>query len=127
MNEDSALQMILAHLLSQPAFRKFLEDATSDGQAPVKIVVPDGSGSLKTLDVKEILTKLLEKTGEFAVTDLTKSACDGLGESNEAHDKQSLVGVLALFLKGGMPGIIGGLGDDGPVTLRESIDNEWPW
>ena len=123
MDKHSAFKMFLAHLLSQPDFRKYLEDTIGGGDVPVKIVMSDGSGGLKALDIQSILQNLVKHSEQTSPLDMIEELSPA---STEEQHKRALIGLLALFLNGELQNFDGQPGSS-PVSLRESIDNEWPW
>jgi hypothetical protein len=117
VNEENVLRM-LKHLLSQPAFQKFLEQAAEMQQ----------SGDLHSLvigntDDNPDLGNLM---GSISID---AESIDGLDDAMEMMgDSDNLVHFVTLVLNMDPHKLAAITGErHEPSTLRESIDAEWPW
>ena len=118
MDQEKALQ-ILAHLLSQQEFRKLLEDAAELHDLPLHVVLSGGGGTLSEEDVQCMLKDLMRDATFVKEVGHLVSAEEAPGE---------FLNLVALVLGNNFPHLTGGKPGAGePRTLREAIDQEWPW
>ena len=109
---------MLKHLLSQPAFRKFLEQAAELQQ----------SGDLHSLVIGNVDDDP-DMSSLFGSISIEEDSPNGLDEAMGTVDESSdLVHLVTLVLNMDPHKLAAITGERRePSTLRESIDAEWSW
>jgi hypothetical protein len=113
--DAQALQKLLTHLISQGPLSEMLKGVVSVEDGQIKVVFSGGVDDVNLEQIKELLDTI---TKNIVLS----------GQTDAVMDVASIgPGVLTVVVKSGDDDPPEGSSKSTTPTLRDSIDQEWPW